>query len=745
MNKTTLATFRLQVLFVLLMAIVAGCKMKEFSSTPFYSGDEVKFTGNVEDRVNLWPLAYWREPVGSVAWPLVSFGNDHFALRPIYSQYKAHGKSDYNEFNFIWPIGQFDTHSRDYRIFPLFWGKSYSGNPYFCLFPALWRGGETTGILPFFWNDALNEFHVFPLFMSDFSNGNSSQYLFPLYFYRDGDFFSLPYSRYRDGARIRNRILAGLAGSNSSTNTVYESSWLFPLYYHGSDTFVTPLFGKAHDSSWLLPLYYNNNDIFLTPMFGKSGDTHWVFPLYYKSPSTFFTPIGGKSNYAKWLLPFFWYDDRTFSSLPYCHRLGRDGVIESVFSLPLCSEYRRDPETDDRLLYLLMGLGGHVWSKTSGDASWVFPLYYKGEDSFYTLFYGHNPRCRWFFPFYYGDEDLTLATPLYGRSKVNNSEWLFPLYYRNNDSFMTPLFGRDKDAAWLVPIFYNDNQRTIVLPLYGRSKKKNMEWLIPLYHRETGRSFTSLPYSWRGGAEQSNSYFATVLAGARSGRTQGSWLFPLYDVKKDSSFDHYATLLNEPRLPDEITVKKQLYTNLVWNLKTKERDIIKTEWRFRANPFHSRNEKTFLFFSDADDNINGRIGYGDENDTYCFNRRKKLGNRLFFNRDDQRTVKFNVSTRQKIADNEKIDSSLLLLLYNHERKTNLLTKDEYKLHSVLWRLWHWEEENCNVALDVFPGFTYDSKTNGYSKTSFLWRFFRYENDPEKGTSADFLFIPIMRP
>ena len=27
----------------------------------------------------------------------------------------------------------------------------------------------------------------------------------------------------------------------------------------------------------------------------------------------------------------------------------------------------------------------------------------------------------------------------------------------------------------------------------------------------------------------------------------------------------------------------------------------------------------------------------------------------------------------------------------------------------------------------------------------FWRFFRYENDPEKGTSADFLFIPVKRP
>ena len=391
-----------------------------------------------------------------------------------------------------------------------------------------------------------------------------------------------------------------------------------------------------------------------------------------------------------------------------------------------------------------MGLGGHVWSETSGNASWIFPLYYKGDDSFYTLFYGHNPRCRWFFPLYYGDKDITLVTPLYGRSQADNSEWLFPLYYRDYDSFITPLFGMDKGSTWLVPIFYNDDQWTIVSPLYGRSKKSNAEWLIPLYHRESGRSFTSLPYSWRGGTEQTNSYFATILAGIRSGRTQGSWLFPLYDVKKDTSFDHCATMLDESRLPDEITVRKQRYTNLVWNATTKTHDIARPEWRFRANSFHSRNEKTFLLFSDADDKIDGHIGYGEGNNTYRIDRRKKLGNRLFFNRDDQRTVNFNVATRQKVADDETTESSLFLFLYNHERKLNRISSDEYKRFSVLWRFWHWEEENGNVSLDVFPGFTYDSKTNGYSKTSFLWRFFRYENDPEKGKKVDVLFIPTWR-
>ena len=88
--------------------LLGGCKMKEFSSSPFYEGNEVKFTGAVEDRVNLWPLAYWREPVGSIVWPLISWGDDHLALRPVYSQYKQDGSGEYDEFNFLWPISQFD-------------------------------------------------------------------------------------------------------------------------------------------------------------------------------------------------------------------------------------------------------------------------------------------------------------------------------------------------------------------------------------------------------------------------------------------------------------------------------------------------------------------------------------------------------------------------------------------------------------------------------------------------------------
>ena len=97
-NISTLATIS-RLLAVVALLAAGGCQMKEFASTPLYSGDEVKFTGAVEDRVNLWPLAYWREPVGSIVWPVVSWGNDHLAFRPVWSQYKRHGYGEYDEFN----------------------------------------------------------------------------------------------------------------------------------------------------------------------------------------------------------------------------------------------------------------------------------------------------------------------------------------------------------------------------------------------------------------------------------------------------------------------------------------------------------------------------------------------------------------------------------------------------------------------------------------------------------------------
>jgi hypothetical protein len=76
-------------------------------------------------------------------WPLFSSADDHVAVRPIYSQYMKHGQNEYNEFNVLWPIVQFDTHDADNRIFPIFWGDDY-----FTVFPVFWNTDDIVAVPP---------------------------------------------------------------------------------------------------------------------------------------------------------------------------------------------------------------------------------------------------------------------------------------------------------------------------------------------------------------------------------------------------------------------------------------------------------------------------------------------------------------------------------------------------------------------------------------------------------------------
>jgi hypothetical protein len=46
---------------------------------------------------------------------------------------------------------------------------------------------------------------------------------------------------------------------------------------------------------------------------------------------------------------------------------------------------------------------------------------------------------------------------------------------------------------------------------------------------------------------------------------------------------------------------------------------------------------------------------------------------------------------------------------------------------------------------MFPSMTYDTRTDGFSKASFLWRFYRYERHPGNvGADLDLLFLPLKR-
>lgn len=47
-------------------------------------------------------------------------------------------------------------------------------------------------------------------------------------------------------------------------------------------------------------------------------------------------------------------------------------------------------------------------------------------------------------------------------------------------------------------------------------------------------------------------------------------------------------------------------------------------------------------------------------------------------------------------------------------------------------------------MDVFPAITCDVRTDGFSKTSFLWRLYRFERHSEGGVDLDLLFLPLSR-
>jgi hypothetical protein len=219
-------------------------------------------------------------------------------------------------------------------------------------------------------------------------------------------------------------------------------------------------------------------------------------------------------------------------------------------------------------------------------------------------------------------------------------------------------------------------------------------------------------------------------------------VFPLFNYKRDADFEEKESWLAAAKMQEDIKIWTRIETNDVWNSTTKTHESVVGP-KQHADYVSASDTKTHLLVFDNDKSIHGRMPYGGTN-RYEMTERHKLGNKLVFNHESNRKVCFDTATREKISDSEEGDTSLLMLLYNGEHRSDTAKGTSYTSHKVLWKLWDWEEENGDVALDVFPGFTYDSKTNGYSKTSFLWRFFRYENDPEEGKKVDLLFIPVWR-
>lgn len=450
---------------------MAGCATKEMKGTPFFTGEYSVRQGPAEDRVNLWPVMYYRKPALSVLWPLIELTEDHFAFRPVTSVYGL--DEDKKVFNVLWPLSQFDGKSGENRIFPFFWGRDY-----LTAFPLYWHHdqpfgekGGYDGLIPL-WSYYRHE--------SDYS----AYFFWPL--------IHLKNSRGEKGWHVW-----PLAGNYTDSDGFYRFG-LWPLGHQWSS-------GRGRkNGDMFLPLYYrewekNRWKFFSLPWsFGYDADerSNWqlAFPLFYHSAD----PRGSRflslpysqgvsrpkdsTGYHQWSLLFPLY----FS--------GKDGMAEgkqawhSRLWASLAGGYRRDKTGMDWVFVPLLAKGN-----TQGDSgSWYVggPLAHAEWDA--------KSRRSHLFPFYYRASDpkssVFLSLPWSCGTEENLRRWQLvpPLFYHSSSasgrSLLTPLYSYSESEAgktrWdlLAPLYFSrkSGEEHLLATLLGgyRSDGQGKNWLI---------------------------------------------------------------------------------------------------------------------------------------------------------------------------------------------------------------------------------------------------------------------------
>ncbi len=424
-----------------MFGLLAGCRTPTMKGTPFYVGEEKTAVGEVSDRVNLWPLAYWDDPTGSIAWPIVSFSDDQFAIRPLYSQYRQNGAGGrYDEFNLLWPFIQADLDGAIYRIFPLFLAEDFQ-----CLFPLYW-------------------------------NFDDCNVLFPLWHYK-GRMFGDEISE----SDWKLYTLGGLAGIQH-VGSKFHSSWLFPLWYEDSDgRFITPVCGKTPNAHWTFPFYYTDDTgLLVTPFYGRKDDTSWILPLCYQNSNTFVSSFymhGDEGAETWWAIPAL----LAWGSTGYegSETVRSDGRI--LLGIGSWSFERR--ERTWNLFPLIRQTSGQRYSTTR--LGWILSGWACSDG---------NVEYAYLFPVFLWKDSGSFVSPLLGWDK-QGEEWtdayLLPLFaWSRGQSLMTPLFGWGPTWRYVTPLFMWGSTWCCMTPFLGwRTGSDKGGWLFPIWNYRESRTF----------------------------------------------------------------------------------------------------------------------------------------------------------------------------------------------------------------------------------------------------------------
>ncbi len=318
--------------------LLGGCGTPEMKGSPFYTGEyAVNVPGAEMRRLNVWPLAYYREPALSVIWPVFEHTEEHLALRPLFSAYGD--TQSYWEYNVLWPLAQADTKGRDYRVFPCFWGEGTRDGgikqDYQVLFPFYWHYEDETTAL-------------FPLWISDRGGWKDGR------FTERDTWLGWPFMHYHTGAR-EEAWHAALFGryrylDTDETYAGYPWPLLFSWRTRETHGLFTPLYaygetdkGGVRDGWTALPLLLS-----WQRWQGKDNDLNALLGLYNRHRSD--------TNRSGYLFPLCAYDRQ-----------------DRLLLTPLLGWDKPDEKDPDGYWYPFTPLAGVYTGTERG--GWLFPLF----------------------------------------------------------------------------------------------------------------------------------------------------------------------------------------------------------------------------------------------------------------------------------------------------------------------------------------------------------------------------------
>lgn len=314
--------------------MLTGCSSFYMKASPFYDGPDSAYNEPAEQRVNLWPLLYNRDPALSVIWPLYTQCEDSWYAWPLLTW------KDKNDWISLPLLTWKDK--KDFYSVPLL---SWTDGEDFVSLPILtWKHGREWTSLPLLSgykryykgrkSENAKQFEDYKFLLGleriTFTNGvYSSSTAFPLYADNEDGFYSLCYCHHADDSWFIPPLLLGseknkengndynmllLGGCSTDTNG-YTGSYFFPLYAHGKDKFISLPFGMTDTSWWVLPLWIHrpNAEYGLMGLCGKSESSWWFLPAAIGTDKGFYGALGllgWRYDGPNWCLPLYWADPK---------------------------------------------------------------------------------------------------------------------------------------------------------------------------------------------------------------------------------------------------------------------------------------------------------------------------------------------------------------------------------------------------------------------------------------------------